>query len=172
MNKSDSIVELAKALAKAQGEIENATKNKVNPHFKSNYADLAAVLGEIRAAFAPNGLSLVQMPFNSDDGSVGVESMLMHSSGEWVSSFVSCKPNKADAPSLGSVLTYLRRYSASAIAGIAQEDDDGGEPARNTAMVNTDDKAWINAVKADPRVLDQIADEAYKQFIKEHAGIK
>jgi hypothetical protein len=178
MTKSESIVELSKALAKAQGEIENATKNKTNPHFKSNYADLSAVLGEIRTAFSPNGLSLTQMPFELESGNVGIESMLMHSSGEWIASKVSCKPNKTDAPSLGTVLTYLRRYSASAIAGIAQEDDDGdGAAASNKAnpaagyTVDATATGWINAARKDAKVLNDIKDAAYRAFIKQQAGV-
>ena len=52
--------ELFAALAKAQGEIENASKNAANPHFKSKYADLAEVLNTIRPTFATNGLSMIQ----------------------------------------------------------------------------------------------------------------
>ena len=62
MNKTDSIAELAKALAKAQGEIENASKNAANPHFKSKYADLAEVLNTVRPVFSSHGLSVLQMP--------------------------------------------------------------------------------------------------------------
>lgn len=174
MERSESIIELSVALAKAQGEIENATKNQTNPHFKSNYADLASVLGEIRAAFAPNGLSLTQMPFNEDNGNVGVESLLMHSSGQWIASKVSCKPNKADAPSLGGVLTYLRRYSASAIAGIAQEDDDGNSATHNKkASFDTceHNKGWLDLMKTNPEKLADIPDLEYRAFIKEKAGI-
>ena len=173
MTKTESIVELSKALAKAQGEIENATKNKQNPHFKSSYADLSAVLGEIRAAFSPNGLSLTQMPFELENGNVGIESMLIHSSGEWIASKVSCKPNKTDAPSLGSALTYLRRYSASAIAGIAQEDDDGGSTGASTPAYTVDATAtgWINAVRKDNKVLNDIKDADYRAFIKQQAGV-
>ena len=177
-SKSDSIIELAKALAKAQGEIENATTYKVNPHFKSNYADLSAVLAEIREAFSPNGLSLTQMPFNDANGNVGIESILMHQSGEWICSSVSCKPNKTDAPALGSVLTYLRRYSASAIAGIAQEDDDGGAPSNSTQdnqskepKLDDNAKTWIAIVKEDPSRINEIDDAEFKAFIKKHAGV-
>lgn len=179
-SKSDSIVELSKALSKAQGEIENATKNKTNPHFRSDYADLSAVLSEIREAFSPNGLSLTQMPFNGDGGLVGIEGLLMHSSGEWISSSVSCKPKNSDAPSLGTVLTYLRRYQASAIAGIAQTDDDGSSESSSDAggvsqkpayEMNKITMDWIAAVKINPKKLREINDPKYREFIKQKAGI-
>jgi len=123
MNKSESIASLAKALAKAQGEVENASKASVNPHFKSKYADLAEVLNTVRPVFSANGLSFVQMP-SFADGVVMVETVLMHESGEWISETASSPITKQDAQGVGSAITYLRRYSLAAFAGVAQEDDD------------------------------------------------
>lgn len=123
MNKSESIASLGKALAKAQGEVENASKASVNPHFKSKYADLAEVLNTVRPVFASCGLSFVQMP-SFLDGVVSVETMLVHESGEWISETASSPITKQDAQGVGSAITYLRRYSLAAFAGIAQEDDD------------------------------------------------
>jgi hypothetical protein len=123
MNKSESIASLAKALAKAQSEVENANKGSVNPHFKSKYADLAEVINTVRPVFSANGLSFVQMP-SFDAGVVNVETVLMHESGEWVSEIASAPVTKQDAQGVGSAITYLRRYSMAAFAGIAQEDDD------------------------------------------------
>jgi len=123
MNKSESIASLAKALSKAQGEVENASKASVNPHFKSKYADLAEVLNTVRPVFASCGLSFVQMP-SFLDSVVSVETMLVHESGEWISETASSPITKQDAQGVGSAITYLRRYSLAAFAGIAQEDDD------------------------------------------------
>lgn len=122
--------ELFAALAKAQGEIENASKNAANPHFRSKYADLAEVLNTIRPVFSANGLSLFQTP--GYDGSVAnVTTVLAHESGGYITSTASCVPAKADAQGIGSATTYLRRYSAAAVAGIAQEDDDGNAAAHD-----------------------------------------
>lgn len=123
MQKSESIAALAKALSVVQGDIENASKSSVNPHFKSKYADLAEVLNTVRPVFSANGLSFVQMPSFSD-GVASVETMIMHESGEWISEKASAPVGKQDAQGVGSVITYLRRYSLAAFAGIAQEDDD------------------------------------------------
>lgn len=128
MNKSESIASLAKSLAAAQGKIENASKNAENPAFKrgnktSTYADLAEVLNTIREVFSSVGLSYVQFP-SFDSGIASVETILMHESGEWVSSVASAPVSKQDAQGVGSAVTYLRRYSLAAMAGIAQEDDD------------------------------------------------
>ena len=126
MEKSESIKELATALAKAQGEIKGAVKDSANPFFKSKYADLASVVEAIRAAFAKNGLSYTQHISDSEKNEVRVETIIMHSSGEWLSCGVLALPvSKADAQGYGSALTYARRYSLSAAAGVAAEDDDG-----------------------------------------------
>lgn len=123
MNKSEQINELATALAKAQGELENASKSSSNPHFKSKYADLAEILNTVRPVFALNGLSVTQCP-SFEAGIVSVETILMHSSGQWMSSVISAPVSKQDAQGVGSAITYCRRYSLASVAGIAQEDDD------------------------------------------------
>src|SRR3972149_8405060 len=120
MNKSESIKELATALAKAQGEIKGAIKDADNPFFKSKYADLASVVEAIRAAFSKHGLSYSQGCEPSDKNEVRVETIILHASGEWLSNGVLCLPvTKADAQGFGSALTYARRYSLSAAVGVA-----------------------------------------------------
>lgn len=123
MQKSESIASLAKALAKAQGDVENASKASVNPHFKSKYADLAEILNTVRPVFSANGLSFIQMP-SFAEGVVMVQTVLAHESGEWISEVAASPITKQDAQGVGSAITYLRRYSLAAFAGIAQEDDD------------------------------------------------
>ncbi len=122
--------ELLAALSTAQGEIENASKNAANPHFKSKYADLAEVLNTIRPVFAMHGLSLSQSP--GYDGSIAsVTTVIGHKAGGYITGIASCVPAKADAQGIGSASTYLRRYSAAGMAGIAQEDDDGNSAAHS-----------------------------------------
>jgi hypothetical protein len=123
MNKSDSINELATALSKAQGEIENAAKSSENPHFRSKYADLAEVINCIRPVFSKHGLAFTQF-VSYDAGIVSVETVLMHSGGQWLSGVISAPVSKQDAQGVGSATTYCRRYSLAAVAGLAQEDDD------------------------------------------------
>lgn len=123
MFKSESIAALAKALAATQAEIENATKGSVNPHFRNKYADLAEILNTSRPVLSKHGLSIVQMPF-FEDGKVGVETMLIHESGEWIANCLIGPCSKLDPQGVGSAITYYRRYSLAAFAGIAQEDDD------------------------------------------------
>lgn len=124
MNQTTSISALAKALVTAQGEIENAAKNAANPHFKSKYADLSEVLNTVRPVMARHGIAVVQHPTFAD-GTVSVETVLLHESGEFIASTISAPVTKADAQGVGSAITYCRRYALAALAGIAQEDDDG-----------------------------------------------
>jgi len=124
MNLEHSTPELFAALAKMQGEVENATKGSVNPHFKSRYADLAEVLNTVRPVLASNGLSVIQSP-SFDGVRVGVTTTICHSSGGYISGEVSCVPAKHDGQGVGAATTYLRRYSLAAFTGVAQEDDDG-----------------------------------------------
>ena len=136
MNKSESIAALAGALAKAQGEIYGAVKDSTNPHFKSKYADLSSVVDAIRPAFKKYNLCFVQTIHEAPD-SVGVETIIMHESGEWLSNGVIFIPvgNKRDAHAYGSALTYCRRYSLSAATGVAPEDDDGNAAVAGKAAV-------------------------------------
>lgn len=129
MNKSETIVELAKALSSFQGEVQDAHKDKKGFNYK--YADLSSILEIARPLLLKNGLSVTQLCEShliNDDFHVGVESVLMHNSGEWVSSVftmpLQASKNMSLAQSAGSVITYARRYSLAAILGITQTDND------------------------------------------------
>ena len=143
MNKSESIKELAIALCKAQAEMGGASKAKDNPFFKSKYADLSEVIKVIKEPFANNGLSYVQFPIE-DAGRIGIETILMHSSGEWLSNEFTVNLSKQDAQGAGSAITYCRRYSLQAVAGIPSEDDDG-----NIASQQEPEKPWYNNFEQD-----------------------
>lgn len=123
-NRSESINELAAALSKAQGAMGTAKKDASNPFFKSRYADLASVWEACRKPLSDNGLSVVQLPEFTDSG-IRLETLLMHSSGQWMSSVLCMTPTKSDPQGIGSCITYARRYSLSAVVGICPEDDDG-----------------------------------------------
>lgn len=138
MNKSDSIKELAVAMNKAQSEMTGAAKSKTNPFFKAKYADLKAVIEAIKTPFADNGLSYIQFPIE-DNGRIGIETILMHSSGEWLSNSFTVQLSKQDAQGAGSAITYCRRYGLQAVAGIPSEDDDGNaasKPKSNKTQSN------------------------------------
>lgn len=124
MDMTHATPELFAAMAAAQGEIENASKNSNNPHFRSKYADLAEVENTVRAVLPKHGIAHFQMP-SFDGALVNVTTVIAHSGGGYVSGVTSCVPAKTDAQGIGAASTYCRRYGLAAIAGIAQEDDDG-----------------------------------------------
>ena len=123
MRRSETIAELAAALAKAQGEIRGAEKDRENPHFRSQYATLDSVWKACRAALSANGLSVAQ----GIDGDALV-TLLAHSSGQWYESRLPVAL-PADPQKAGSAITYLRRYSLAAMVGVAPTDDDDAEGA-------------------------------------------
>lgn len=146
MDKSDSIKELASALAKAQGQIGGAAKDSTNPFFKTKYADLSSVVDAIKLPLSENGLSYVQISHDSQS-SASIETVILHSSGEWLSTGTITVPvNKADAQGYGSAITYARRYSLQMAFGVAPDDDDGNGAAKAKL------KAKPEPSKPDPRL--------------------
>jgi hypothetical protein len=127
MKRSETINELASALSKAQGQIEDATKTGLNPAFRSKYADLAAVRAVIREPLFVNDLAIMQFPRAASNGGVEVETMLVHKTGEFVSETLQIPLAKQDAHGYGSAITYARRYGLMGILALAAEDDDGNE---------------------------------------------
>lgn len=133
---SPELDQLATALAVAQGSIQPAIRDRTNPAFKSSYADLASTWDACRVALSSNGLAVSQHPGRLEDGSVTVTTMLLHRSGQHITSVCSALPRDASPASVGSVVTYLRRYGLAAAVGVSPEDDDGqagSQPAASYA---------------------------------------
>ncbi len=129
MEKSESIKELAAALNAAQSTLQVAKKGSENPFFKSKYADLFSVWDAARPALTENGLSVSQIAETDPEGRAYLETILMHTSGEWIKGRLPLMALKADPQAQGSAITYARRYSLSAIVGLCTEEDDDGEGA-------------------------------------------
>lgn len=125
---TSSLNELLAALAKAQGQISHAKKDKKNPFFKSSYADLSSVWEACREPLASNGLSVIQTVEGSKT-EMFLVTWLGHSSGQWIKSKLPMMLQKFDPQSQGSAITYARRYALSAMVGICAEEDDDGERA-------------------------------------------
>ncbi len=145
MNKSDTITELAKALCTAQSVMGGAAKSADNKFFKSKYADLSSVIQAIKEPFARNGLSYVQFPIE-DGGRIGIETILMHNSGEWMSQSFTVQLDKQNAQGAGSAITYCRRYGLQAIAGIPSEDDDGQAASPPIKVISASQVSEIQAL--------------------------
>lgn len=144
MNRSESIAAISAALAKAQGEMKNPTFDSKNPHFGNRYASLAAVRDAIVPALSKNGIAIVQHLSGAETGVV-CETVLMHSSGEWISSTLELPVGKHDAQGVGSAATYARRYSAMAIAQVVGDTDDDANQAA-AAVVKMDADAILKSI--------------------------
>ena len=140
MTKSESITNLATALAKAQAEMPVAPFDATNPFLKNKYASLGSIIETSRPILAKHKLSLVQFPISGgsatgDQPSIGVESVLAHESGEFITERILIplteEKGKSKVQSAGSTLTYLRRYSWASILGMySDEDSDGSSPVQ------------------------------------------
>jgi hypothetical protein len=125
MNKSDSITELAKALVKFHSQMGKVSKDAKNPFYKNSYASLSNIIEASSKPLNDNGLSIVQMPCND-----GLTTMLVHESGEWISSTSSTPvKDETDPQKLGSAITYARRYALGAILSLNIDEDDDGQKA-------------------------------------------
>lgn len=121
------------ALAKAQGEIEVASKDKVNPHFRSKYSDIKDIWQACRAALSKNGIAVSQWPIHSGDGRLHCITRLA-CSGEWMLARFSIPVSKDDAQGYGSAVTYIKRFALAAAVGVvASDEDDDGNAASEQA---------------------------------------
>ena len=173
---SPEIGKLAEALAKAQAEMEPATKDANNPFFKSQYASLASCWQACRGPLTKHGLAVIQTT-EPDNGNVTVISILTHSSGQWVKGKLSVKPPKTDSQALGSCLSYLRRYSLSALVGLSTQDDDAESTmsrqntvrekttTKKAAPKKTNMKKFIEAVTP---IAEKMGPEVFDAFMTEN----
>tara|TARA_R110000868_G_scaffold397161_1_gene669705 strand:+ start:595 stop:1152 length:558 start_codon:yes stop_codon:yes gene_type:complete len=134
MNKSESIAKLSAAFVKAQAEMSGAKKSAKNPFFKSNYANLEEIIYCVREPFATHGLGFIQFPI-AGKGSAGVETIILHESGEWISGDFLLDCVKSDPQGMGSAITYARRYGLQSAVGIPSEDDDGQAASTPTKVL-------------------------------------
>ena len=179
MKHSESIAKLSLALTKAQSQMTGASKSASNPFFKSKYANLEEVINTVKVPFAEVGLSFIQFPISSE-GYAGVETIILHESGEFISNEFLLKCSKSDPQGMGSAITYARRYGLQSACGIASEDDDGNaasapapkkpqmtqKQAVESLAAAKDIPALTTAWKAIPINLKQDADVAERKEIR------
>lgn len=169
---SQELGALAAALCKAQAVMEGAKQDSSNPFFKSKYADLASVWAACKAPLAANGLSVVQTVENGGDKAYLVTTLL-HSSGQWMKSFMPILMKNHDAQGLGSAITYCRRYALAAIVGVCPTDDDGegavgrAAPARVTTISKTQIETIEKLIDTRKDILERLLDWAGIDHVKD-----
>lgn len=147
-DKSNGLANLTKALIQVQRNVNGAKTNKVNPHLKNKYADLASVWDTCRELLAENGLAVTHTFRDGAADSVTCVATLLHESGEFLTSSLTMKLAKSTPQEVGSAATYARRYTLAALVGIVIDDDDDANKASKPAKpVNEleDTKAKIRA---------------------------
>ena len=144
---SPELAKFAEALSLAQEDVNDPVKNRNNPYFKSDYADLQQVLSVVRPAFSAHGLSLIQLPHSVTivfDGKhtirPAVTTRVLHSSGQWMECTLVAPPEpppsdpdkKVANPTqkMGLAITYMRRFAAAGVSAVAQKDVDGNTGAQ------------------------------------------
>lgn len=149
MKTSVSTIKLFAALVSAQAKFPAIAFNKTNPYYSSKYADLGAVIEATRPILSEFELAIIQTPCG-DGTSVGVETTLVHSSGEWASDVIYLPIDhnwKNPAQEIGKIVSYLRRYSWSSMIGVYSEEDNDGN--------NSDQQSKRAAPKAAPKAAPQ-----------------
>ena len=130
------------ALVAAQTECKNATHNRFNSHFKSSYADLAAVKAEVVPIFLKHGLSIIQGTNVDGERGFHLETRVRHISGQEIIFRFPLPPDTMQIQKVGSVITYARRYTYAMVGGIVAEDDlDGNETIPNKPAAATAEKS-------------------------------
>ncbi|ORO47556.1 ERF family protein [Streptococcus oralis] len=168
MKKSETLIEFSKAFAKTQQEMKQPLKDANNPFFKSKYVPLENVVEAITESASKNGLSFTQFPSSDEVGNVTVGTLVMHSSGEWIEyDPIKMKPVKNDPQSIGSAITYAKRYALSAIFGITSDQDDDGNEATQSKKQPSRQKA-----QADDLKITKEKAEAYRREVVQIAETK
>lgn len=157
---SAELNELMGALAKAQAEMGVAGKDSNNPYFKSKYADLASVVSASRPFLAKNGLCVMQRLGVDSAGKRLIITILGHSSGQYVTSCMTLTPIKEDPQSVGSAITYMRRYSYASLVGVvADDEDDDGEGAMKSLRTQSYNGKHKAAITVHPTNGSDLASE-------------
>lgn len=148
MEKSTSIVNIAKALKQFHASIGKITKDATNPFFNSKFCTLSKILETIKQPLQDAGLSFTQFPC----GQYGLTTVLMHTdSGEYMQCDYFMQPLKHDPQAAGSVISYMRRYALAAVLGLNLDEDDDANRATHGAATPQDaankivgEKPWLD----------------------------
>lgn len=166
---SETVAAIATALAKAQIELSNPEKSAVglisNPSRGEGertfrYAPLSTGLELVRKSLGGHQIAVLQTTeIDRACGTLNLTTLLMHTSGEWISSdWPVCQLSEVSMPRrMGAALTYARRYSLFALVGIAGEDDaDLDAPIAETGAVVAAASLPLRSKMSGPTVLPKL----------------
>lgn len=171
MKTSETITKIAPALVKAIGSIQGAAKDGKNPHFRSSYATLSSVVDAARLPLLENELFVIQSQDGiTDNNTIVLATRIVHSSGEWFETYTEAKLKNADPQTVGSCLTYLKRYGYTSALSISHpsEDDDG-----NSATHTKDEP--VKSIDLEPmliKILESMDNDSLAAIAKEIKSAK
>lgn len=164
---SENINEIASALAKAQGEIENAHLNKKGAF--NMYATYESLRDATFSALSKHNLAMTHL-LSIDNGKRVMITQISHSSGQWMRSYV-CLPQEKETPQgVGSAITYAKRYALAAFVGIGSEEDDDGEEAEKPYKNGNGKEEPKNSIKVVEKKEESKLTREQKQTIAEAAA--
>ena len=134
MNTSEQVDKISAAIVAAQAEIPPVPKTATNPHFRSKYAPLDAVVKACAPVLHKHGLAVLQGGAPCEDGRTRFTTRIIHTSGQWIESSLDMRPSRDDAQGVGAVVTYGSRYGYRML-GVVTDDDTDGNAAPATAKV-------------------------------------
>ncbi|MFA5727735.1 MAG: ERF family protein [Saccharofermentanaceae bacterium] len=155
MKTSESIKQLSQALCDFHAKEISIKKDAVNPFFKMKYATLSAIIKATKKELNECGLSVIQLPCEG----FKLETILLHSSGEFISEVYDMKPTKDDPQGQGSRITYQRRYAIGAILNLDIDDDDDGNQASKQ-----DEKLTASGKVINPAQKSKISEKQFEQL--------
>ncbi len=169
-NSTPTLEALAAALCLAQSEMPAAKKDSVNPFFRSKYAGLSSIMQAAIPVLSKHGLAVSQFVTHIN-GESALETILLHTSGQYISSVMPLFLKTNDPQGQGSAITYARRYAFMAAIGmVADEDDDGNAtrtaapaPALSPLMINPTQRAIIAELLPQSGRYKDIAD--YEEIV-------
>lgn len=132
MEWSENITELAVCLAASNQVLQNPTFDRRNDHFGNQYATLAQVRDAIIPTLSYNGISVLQGISQEGPGMVSCETMLLHTSGQWIKSKTLIPCQKDNPQGFGSAATYARRYALMSMLSVVGDVDDDGNKSSLT----------------------------------------
>lgn len=172
---SPNVGAIGEALAAAQGEIRNAQVDSENPHFRSKFTSLAGVIDAVREPLAKHKIARPQFLVTRGEA-VGIKTVLIHASGQWIAGTAWCAPERPGPQAMGSVTTYLRRYSLAAVTGLAQDDDDDAEGAEKPRAAPRPKTPKLDSkVQARIKILQDecgIEDREWREKLAYHYGVE
>lgn len=171
-NKTESIKNISQALVEFQSAVKQPKKDKSNPFFKSKYVPLESIVEVITEEAPKHGLSFMQSPCSDEHGRIGISTIVMHSSGEYIEyEPVFMKAEKNNAQGSGALITYLRRYTLSSIFSITSDEDDNSY-STNTINRQLATNEQTETLRKEINLFTQKFEQATEQSVLDTLGIQ